>query len=117
MIKFFKWLSPITKYLTLVGMIGAFVFGIGVTRTYYLGIINKQDAALAQKHSEYLSKVIDLDQQYVIKMDKLKKELTVTQKALKDETKKPAYSCPIPDAGIGLLNSALNSKQSSNNRK
>lgn len=117
MSKFLLWVTPFTKYLTIIGMIGAFAFGIGITRTYYLGLINKQNADLAQKNSEYLSKVIELDQQYVVKMDKLKKELTVTQKALKDETQKPAYSCPIPDAGIGLLNNALNSKQPSVARK
>lgn len=109
--KILLFLSPISKYLSVIVMIGAFAAGIGITRIYYLGIIDKQEAELAGKARDYLSKVIELDRQYVLKYDAINNKLAVTQRLLNEELKKPVYKCPIPIDGSRLLNNAINSRK------
>ena len=105
--KLLALISPLTKYIYLIALVGAFIAGVGVTRLYYTGEIKENETAVLAQTNRYLERIMDLDKAYSDKIKRINKELVVTQEILRNELAKPEYSCPIPADGIGLLNDAI----------
>lgn len=74
---------------------------------YYIGEINEQNTQYVLQANKYLERIIEKDNMYNQKMLDLRNQLIIINKRLNDEINKPEYQCPIPDAGIQLLNDAL----------
>lgn len=115
--KLLSWMSPFTKYLMIAGLVGAFVAGAGITRLYYTQEIAQNERAILAQTTKYLERVMELDKDYADKIKDINKRLVVTQEILNDELAKDEYVCPIPDAGIGLLNDAIKATQPSDSGK
>lgn len=108
MSKILAFLSPITKYLGMIGMLGALLFGAWSAHIYYSEKIAATELAYNQRLVRYSEQLISLDRDYSIKLSKYKNQLIVTQRKVHEEVTKPDYSCLIPDDGIKLLNDAIN---------
>lgn len=107
MSKILTFLSPITRYLGIIGMVVALLFGAWTAHNYYTAKIVATELAYNQRLVRYTEQLINLDRNYMVEITKYKNTLKVTQRKLHEEVLKPDYSCPIPDAGIQLLNRAL----------
>jgi hypothetical protein len=100
-------LSPITKYLTIAALVGAFLLGGYLSRIYYIGQIAEQDRQFMAQTNRYLERIIEKDNEYNKKIFNLNQQLIIINNRLKDEINKPEYQCPIPVDGIKLLNDAI----------
>lgn len=100
-------LSPLTKYLTIAGLVGAFLFGIYVSHLYYNDKINDINLSFNKAQLAYVNRIIEADNEYVDKMTKYRHVMETRLQELHNELSKPDYQCPIPDDGIKLLNDAI----------
>ncbi len=105
--KLLAFIAPWSKYLWILGLVGALLSGVYITHNYYkLQIasikLDNNKALLA-----YSNRVIELDLKYNQKLQSYLQSNKSIIKGLKDELAKKDYSCPIPDDGKRLLNSAI----------
>ena len=115
--KLLGFVSPLTKYIYLIALVGAFVAGGGITRLYYTQEIAQNERAVLAQTTKYLERVMELDKTYSDKIKDINQRLVDTQGRLNDELAKDEYVCPIPDAGIGLLNDAIKASKPSDSGK
>ena len=116
-LRFIAFLAPFSRYLMIIGLLGAVAFGGWTMRNYYVAKIKSTELAYNQRLFRYNEQLINLDKEYVTKLKKVQGELVITQRKLHEEVTKPEYSCPIPDAGIKLLNDAIGASKTTGDNK
>lgn len=89
------------------GLVGALLSGAYASHLYYTAKITNITLDNNKALLAYSNRVIELDLAYNNKINVYQKSNKAIIKGLKDELAKKDYSCPIPDDGKRLLNSAI----------
>lgn len=91
----------------MLGLVGALLSGAYASHLYYTAQIANITLDNNKALLAYSNRVIELDLKYNNDINKYRSANKLIIKGLKDELAKKDYSCPIPDDGKRLLNSAI----------